>query len=327
MKRYSENWIRFFQSEFAKEVPVEILANVEELVNRTREGHFLLNDDLYNTCRRNLHWFGAITGGLEDAEIIRTEWKCPHCERGFEFSGSMLEKCMNCGEEFSNTRLEDVILVNKSMFDSDKLQTEIYENRAEVLSKRALEWGRIVYLHCDIVSSQIKQLDDKDDYNLFLRKLWKEIWPNALMVASTVYLPLMTKGDASNIAFLDMEDAARVMKKFSTLTKSEKYQFSIFIGELLFEEKDRRGFMKGLDKKWDFNSEWVTQFHRRVYHLASVARQDNKEYNLKICLIGEATNHAETLFKVDLKEQSITPTQYKDKHGNLDQFSYLAYFI
>lgn len=325
MRKYSKNWIQFLRSEHLIGVPTEILAKTEQLFNKTQANLFISADELYRICDRNEHWFQLILNGLDAAQITKTEWRCPRCSREFEFNGQNIERCKNCGEEFSVFQLDDAIIVKVSEFDRDTYNNVVYENRANVLSNGALERGYLIYLHCDIENSQGRMEEDPERFTDYLRKLASEILPDALLMSNGVYLPLFFKGDAFNIVFLDMQDAYRVVKRFINLIRNDDFNFAIYVDKMKFAESDRKGFVRGLDKKWDFNSPLVIKFHRKVSYIKPTEWKECKDYKLKICLLDDAIEYAEEVFALDLRKHEVVSGDFETKHNDVIKYKYVAF--
>lgn len=324
MTQFTRNWLQFFRDKRLQNIPSDALFNLYSMMVNIRPGTIIPNSRIYEVLEQNNHYFSATLETLNEIGIISLEWKCPECLEMFDYSGELITECDFCGQEFTPTTLKNIVTYQEPSFNSEELLKRRYSFDANLLVESALSNGSIIYVHSDIVSSQKKQANDKSHYHNFLRKLSDEIWPIALTQSNRASLPLMFKGDACNLVFIDPADVNNVLVKFKNLIQGSDFKFSFYISQLTFTAEDRSGFYYNLEKRWDLNSSEVDIFFRKVQNLTIAEWADCPNHDLRICLFDQLADLASSVFNVSEEQAKINHRSITAK-GKVYNLRYLAY--
>ena len=287
MQGSMKNWIEFFRNGTIADVEIESLERVYNLLCSFYSHSYVSPNAIYSILNQDLAKYYRVVKALEEVGIIDFTPECPFCQTPTEMSAVLnrFMECPACGREYDLLDLDESILLLIEGKDVSILSERSYELNALILSRQALHRNRLYYLLCDIENSEGQQKTDRIVYNSLIRRLWINYWPEALMECQRVYLPLMAKGDACIIAFLDLSDAVQVLEKLSIALKNETFRITAHLDEIPFDPDDATGFVRGLDNKWDFNSPAATLFHRRVSGIKPQTWSGCNTYSIKVCLL------------------------------------------
>ncbi|TGK89996.1 hypothetical protein EHQ23_02445 [Leptospira bourretii] len=314
-----KNWIEFFRNKELSEIDIDSLEKIHNLLSNFYSQANVPPRELFEALNNNFPDYLKVIKALEISNIIKYSPSCQNCNTILDFpkTTKIIIDCPHCNEEIDILELNDSITLLDSGKDISILLDASYELNALIISKQALQKKKLYYLLCDIEGSQKLQEADRPYYNSLIKKLWTNYWPNALLECRKVYIPLMAKGDACIIAFLDFNDSFSVLQKISQSLVGEKFKLSAYLDEIDYTQDDFTGFVRSLDNKWDFNSLSATLFHRKANELKPNIWNSSDDYRIKVCLLDNLTKKKDII--PELKDLNLITEEYsfKTKHNEI----------
>ncbi|MCG6195520.1 hypothetical protein LFX25_19960 [Leptospira sp. FAT2] len=329
MQDSMKNWIEFFRNKAISDIDIPALERIHSLLSNYYTKSYVLPNVIFNILNGNFTYFCNVIKALTEANIISYSPNCPNCGDPLDFlnAKSNISECEKCGTDFEYTDIEDSILILIDGRGISVLNEASYELNALILSKQALQRGTIFYLLCDIEGSETLQKSSSILYNSYIRQLWSNYFPSSLRNCNKAYLPLMAKGDASIIAFLDIQDAFQFIKVLSKQINGKEFKLTIYLDKIDYTPEDFSGFVRTLDNKWDFNSENVTLFHRRAHSIKPTSWKNVSNYSIKVCLLDNLTSskrNIERNLKYSYAEEGYS---FESKHNEKFTGKIISYAI
>lgn len=329
-------WIKFFRETVIGEEQSDAFY---QYLSQFKEKALISLKDIKLAC--NFRWREALNAvwTASNCGLGKLQAACPTCGQPFiemKELASLYEEfkeivsCKSCGSEVDAYRallFETSRSSSQNWEDAKMTEERSYETSAALLSQIGSKQRFLYYLITDIIGSEKLQRNDSERYAEYLGFLWNDLWPNLFYRCKKIYLPVMAKGDAVVVVFSELEDVISVIKAIpQDLSVVPELQLSLVLSKIQFESADRKGFSRGLDKKWDLNTKDVTRAWRDANALGPKRENGAYDYNTRILILGKEL--ADFLKNSDsyFSDMELKNCPYTGKHGIKRAIDYLEGF-